>query len=576
MQAVIFFKKILFTFLLVSAVIPIQAQIPNIAIDEDYEDWTSVKSGYDDGQDITDGIDLFSFKVANDKSNLYIYCQLGNEINLVNNIFSQDLLLHFDLDANSQTGQQIQENYGIELSIDFLAREAYYYSGTNTVTLYFGDLGFLSAPTVSTFEFEISIDLKTRVNGNNIFNTDSIGILFQEKNDGDIMPNKGDVFYYSFKENVQTAYEPIKIEKTNNYEIRVITYNVLFNSGWAGAEKLKNLRSVAKAINGDIYAFQESRSTSSAEAIDYFNTWLPIDNATWHAKNSSDLVTVSKWPILESWTFNRHLVTLIDLPEEYGTDLLVVNNHLPCCSNNSGRQDQVDEFCSFVRDAKSKGGEIDLELNTPIIYLGDFNLVGFKQQVETIMTGDIQNTSKHGQPFLPDWDETGLADAKPYHADENKVYTWRSFSNNRIYPPGRLDYQFYTDSRLESKKSFVLNTATMSTDRLAKYGLDAEDTDLAADHLPVVVDYNVLDKPTGHSNWNNTEVELFPNPAKDYVNILVHNPIISLKIVDVMGRVYQITNYDNMPIDVSMLNKGVYFLEISVGGDSYFKKLIIE
>ncbi|MGB0431388.1 MAG: T9SS type A sorting domain-containing protein [Bacteroidia bacterium] len=551
-------------------------QTINIAIDENYEDWDIVSPAIEDGGDVINGIDLLNLKVINDKERLYLYFNLDSEVNLVNNIISQDLVLHIDTDNDHTTGEKIQSGYGIDLTIDFLKREAYYY-GTNTTTIYFGDLDFVSAPTVSTFNIEFSINRNSTVNEQRIFKADSIKILLQENEFGDRLPNIGNVYTYGFKDLNQTEYSPIDFEKANEKLLRVTSYNVLLNSGWAGADKLKNLKSITKAINADVYAFQESRGTNANEAVDFLNNWLPITNRTWYAKKSGDLITCSKWPILETWTFERHLAVLIELPEVYNTNLLIINNHLSCCSNNEARQDQVDQFCDFLKDAKTEGGNVTIEKNTPIVYLGDFNLVGFKQQIETILEGDIQNTTKYGPTFLPDWDSTFLADAKPYHSDKNLVYTWRSLGNSKIYPPGRLDYQFYTDSKLQVDKSFVVNTAEMSANRLIKYNLIKDDSEATSDHLPVVVDYSIINTSTdvpliksGSSNFN-----LFPNPANHFINIISNTQIESIEVRDLTGKLVHRQNGSETKLFTSGLNNGVYILKIKAQGKFAYKRLVV-
>ena len=89
-------------------------------------------------------------------------------------------------------------------------------------------------------------------------------------------------------------------------------------------------------------------------------------------------------------------------PAYYGTDLLFTNAHLSCCGNDAGRQNQVDQYISFILDAKTAGGAIDLPANTPFIYGGDLNLVGFSQQLTTLITGDIQDTGTWGAGGAPD------------------------------------------------------------------------------------------------------------------------------------------------------------------------------
>ena len=68
----------------------------------------------------------------------------------------------------------------------------------------------------------------------------------------------------------------------------------------------------------------------------------------------------------------------------------------------------------FLRDAKEGIGPIPLEANTPIVIVGDMNLVGFNEQLETLLTGDIFDEVTHGLDFNPDWDGNALLDSQPY------------------------------------------------------------------------------------------------------------------------------------------------------------------
>ena len=70
------------------------------------------------------------------------------------------------------------------------------------------------------------------------------------------------------------------------------------------------------------------------------------------------------------------------------------------------------------------------------------------------------------------------------------AYTWRH--DNSEYPPGRLDFIFYTNSVMSTTKSFTLQTEIMSDERLENYGLLSNDTKNASDHFPVVADFELL------------------------------------------------------------------------------------
>ena len=108
-----------------------------------------------------------------------------------------------------------------------------------------------------------------------------------------------------------------------------------------------------------------------------------------------------------------------------------------------------------------------MEPGTPFVHVGDFNYVGYRQQVETIRAGDIENEEEYGNDFLPDWDSTEIVDLISRHTHKRMGYTWRSDGSS--FNPGRLDYVFYSDATIDSGKHYVLNTLAM--DELALFGL---------------------------------------------------------------------------------------------------------
>jgi len=112
--------------------------------------------------------------------------------------------------------------------------------------------------------------------------------------------------------------------------------------------------------------------------------------------------------------------------------------------------------------------------------------VGFAQQRETLLTGDIQDEGTYGPDFAPDWDASLIADVFPTHTTGAETYTWRSDGGS--FPPGRLDYFAYTDSVVTAAKNFILWTPDMSPAELSAAGLLADDSTDASDHVPVVLD----------------------------------------------------------------------------------------
>jgi hypothetical protein len=150
-----------------------------------------------------------------------------------------------------------------------------------------------------------------------------------------------------------------------------------------------------------------------------------------------------------------------------------------------------------MRDARTAGGHITLPAGTPMAVVGDLNLVGSPQPLDTLITGDIVNTGTYGADSPPDWDGTDLGDAHPYHnvtgADD---YTWHNGSSS--YPDGRLDYVLYTDSVVGIANHFVLDTYAMTPAERTATGLQTYDVMLSSsnwDHLPLVVDFRFPTEP---------------------------------------------------------------------------------
>jgi hypothetical protein len=79
------------------------------------------------------------------------------------------------------------------------------------------------------------------------------------------------------------------------------------------------------------------------------------------------------------------------------------------------------------------------------------------------------------------------------------------------------------------------------------------------------------------SNKMENSIQIFPNPMKDYVKIEAVNPISSVKIYNVAGKLVKEVNVLNtkLVINVSDLNKGTYLVEaILVSGGKFSKNLV--
>jgi endonuclease/exonuclease/phosphatase family metal-dependent hydrolase len=308
------------------------------------------------------------------------------------------------------------------------------------------------------------------------------------------------------------------IDREDPLDLRLVSYNVNWNSIFedVNAVRAAKFARVIVALNPDVLALQEiglaptrgdqpaGRKRTAEDVSQLLSGIAPLPNGgTWHACQGKDCVIASKYALkmtAERMTpaGERELaLALVDLPDEdFGMDLYVLNNHYKCCDpekNDALRQQQSDAIVAWLRDARTPGGNIDLPERTAIAIVGDFNIVGSVQPVQTLIAGDIVDEGRYGPDAPPDWDGTALVDAHPLHDVAGpEDWTWRD--DKSAFPPGRLDYVFYTDSIFDAARKFALNTTIMSAEELQAAGLEKYDTALddegkVYDHLPLVVDF---------------------------------------------------------------------------------------
>ena len=310
------------------------------------------------------------------------------------------------------------------------------------------------------------------------------------------------------------------IDRDDPAVIRVITYNIEWNSIFAdvNAAQAAKFARVVHALNPDILSLQEigssprdrdkagARKRSAEDVLKVMNAAAPLPGGgQWHAYQGGDCVIVSKHPLKMTVSQTDPpgdkdiSVALVDLPDKQcPVDFYVVNAHFKCCqgeTEQSRRQKSADAIVSWVRDARTPGGKIDLPPGTAIAIMGDFNIVAGPEPAETVVTGEIRDEATYGQKFEPDWDDTAFTDSHPLHNITGPDdWTWRN--DNQQYKPGRLDYLIYSDSVLEAAKKFILNT-TMMTEAdlkaagLQKFDIAKDDVGKEFDHVPLVVDFRV-------------------------------------------------------------------------------------
>lgn len=460
----------------------------DIRVDGRFADWAGLPPAYADpfGDAPAGRIDIGRVWLSNNDRRFFIRFELDREISLQ---AGNSLVLYLDTDDDASTGRPVN-GIGADLSWRFGDRSGRLYTGGSDIPVNAYDLGLVTAPTVTSSEFEVEFVAPP---GESIRSTLFPGkqirwaLRDERSSSGDIAPDPGAGAAYILKEGRVPSYKAIHLEREESESIRIATYNALWDNLFKEKEALSR---VLKIIRPDIIAFQEVAVHSEDQVRQILTDIL---GGEWWTARKTDVVTAGRYPIKKTGAVDGNLATLFDLPAEISPrDLLVINVHLPFGGNDAARRKEAENIIKFIAGAKQNPGKSILPPGTPIVIIGDFNLVGESRQLNILLNG-----SDNG----PDWDGTSLADLFPYHSAAPEFYTWQS--SRRIgFGPGRLDLVIYTDSILSPIKSYILCTETMVESELSGYGLRRDDSPTISDHYPIVVDF-VFDPASAFSQSTN-------------------------------------------------------------------------
>lgn len=480
------------------------SQINQIKIDGQFQDWENVYTIEDELNDVESGVDFKSISITNDNKYLYIKFETTEDIDLLDTGFEGEdlynLEIFIDTDNNNKTGyvSNNNPNIGCDLGVMLNQRLVWFNTPEPDIQISLYDIGVFPAPTVTSNQFEIAIDLQSEYEGMQLFSNSEIKIQLRDLISNDNVPNINSEIIYTINSKA-IEYPMININKENENSIRLTAYNVLYD-GFSDSDRLEYLKNILKALNSDIFAFSECYETSEDVVKNILDEILPMSNSEgWSVikKQEDDLILASKYPIIIDWPdellgVKKMHPCLIDLPDNiYQKDLLVINAHMSCCDNDIARQEQADDFVNFILDAKTQGGVIDLEEGTPFILCGDLNLVGLNQQLETILSGEIINTDTFGTGGGMNWSNNNLKDQNCMHVENPFSYTWRDINySTGSYPYGKLDYMIFSDDVISAQKSFSMDTEFISQQTLNNFNLNSDDA-FGSDHLAITADFDM-------------------------------------------------------------------------------------
>ncbi len=510
------------------------AQLP-VVLDGLEGDWIGIDPAWVDAAgDGTGGLDLGRLWIADDDDYLYLRLEVGGEL-LLNGGNQLQILL--DTDANLATGQPAN-GIGADLVWEPGQKQGTFIVGAQQTTVYHDNVGFAALPTVSATWFEAAFRRDARPNGSTLlFPATTIRIFIRDNvSGGDWLPNGGQTLSYTFDEGSLPAELPLTLRRSQSTDMRLLTWNILQDGLWSGSLQPK-FRRVLQAAAPDIINFQEIYNHTAVQTRALIESWFP--GVTYYSANAYDCHTLSRYPILGSWSIDSNLAIYLNTTAAIGRRTLLINVHLPCCENDQGRQEAVDEILAFIRDAKEPGGALSIPEGAAILITGDTNFVGDDQQLLSLLTGDIIDNAGWGADFTPDWDGGPLTDLHSRATDRRAAWTWRNDAGS--FWPGRLDFWIYNDSAVEAGNHFVFDPSVMGADSLLAYGLEAADA-VASDHLPHIADLRAAapaetvdsDPAPDWLAWSIT-----PNPSRGEAALVLRLPLaarIRGGIYDVEGR----------------------------------------
>ena len=443
----------------------------DIRIDGIFGDWESVEPVYTAPEGSPGP--AREVRMADTPELLFVRFDLAEETILQSD---NHLVFHLDADNDPATGLSLA-GIGADFTWRFGEREGTVRAGGREEPVNAYQAGVVTAPTVSSERFEFKLD-KTFFSEEETAFFSSTGIAWVLAEDPDGGAGEGAASgTYRLRNIPRAPYPEIPIGRPEGRHIRLVSFNVLWDGHLLRPDPF---RRILRALNPDVIAFQEiGRKTSEKETRGQVEKWL---GGEWYSGRRRDCVTVSRYPIVGAAAVDGNLAVLIDLPEEdFDRNILVINTHLPFGPRHEARAAEISNLLSFIETAGRGEGPIPIEEGTPVVLIGDKNLVGPRVHLKTLLKGEERK---------PDWDSTPLADLHPYHSSAPRSYTWRSY-RRAGFGPGRLDYVIYTDSVLEPIGGFILATDSMSEAALERHGLRRDDTDVASDHYPLVVDFRL-------------------------------------------------------------------------------------
>jgi hypothetical protein len=385
-------------------------------------------------------------------------------------VFGGKVFLRFDTGAelNLQSGKPDDGNLVLkvtlprnrELEIDFRGRAAVLTAEGGASTIPWDELDFIALPTFATRDFELQFDL----NQFGLAAGDELTLNF-EGSDSLAAPIKLQLNSQSLP-----SFAPLQTEKQQS-AIRVASINTL-QSGLADPKRAPTIRGMLDFAAADIYCFNEERDATAFRqvATAWWATGHDVQPTIIH-KGSNAIVTGH--PAKELTTeMDRVAVALVEPPAE--PPVVVFSVHFKCCGyagsdEDQQRRAQAADVATTIKQIRS-GEYGELAKTARIVVLGDYNLVGSREPLETILAADLEELTLRS-------------------VLDGSTATWRGVTKKETFWPGRLDF-VAADAGSGKANGFLVRCSDIG--KLA--GMENADP-LATDHAMLVLDCQRVPSP---------------------------------------------------------------------------------
>ena len=355
------------------------------------------------------------------------------------------------------------------------------------------------------------------------------------------------------------------LQENTNIKIRVSAIdNVFYAVGTALVSKIVNCDGTAPI------GITTSNATQTSIKVD----WEQIANATYVLRYKK--LSTSDWTVVNNLTTNTHTINNLDDDTQYEVQVAAI------CSGTTGNytasvnfstsginyctvtsSDSSDEYIGKVVVTPANNGTIMTSTSGASNYTNYSNDLSRRVVLVKGSTGNVIDVTKA-------WPGTSYSDA---------VSVWIDFNRNGTFEASEKIMSTAANTTNPATATFAVPADAYSGDKtvgmrvILRYSTN-HNTPCTNFTYGEVEDYAVQIIPElGVTDIKKVGLEVYPNPAKDVVNISGLNGKAKFQIHNVAGQLISTGNTEGK-VQVSNLTKGVYVITIESNGTKSQSKFI--